>query len=91
MSVAARTPRSAPAASAEDFELQHATLTLMALVVKTGDPVRLLHALEARYGAEPPFDLDPVYWRERLSHVLPLHQACRSRTPESNRHDKIPK
>jgi septum site-determining protein MinC len=60
MSVAARTPRPAPAASQEDFELQHATLTLMALVVKTGDPVRLLHALEARYGAEPPFDLDPI-------------------------------
>ena len=32
----------------------------MALVVKTGDPARLLQALEARYGAEPPFDLDPV-------------------------------
>ena len=60
MSVAARTTRPAPAASPEDFELQHATLTLMALVVKTGDPARLLHALEARYGAEPPFDLDPV-------------------------------
>src|SRR5689334_6030936 len=55
MSVAARTTRPAPAASPEDFELQHATLTLMALVVKTGDPARLLHALEARYGAEPPF------------------------------------
>jgi septum site-determining protein MinC len=60
MSVAARTPRAHAPDPAPDFDLQHATLTSMALVVKTGDCARLLAALEARYGTEPPFDLDPV-------------------------------
>jgi septum site-determining protein MinC len=60
MSVAARTPRTSASNPDPDFDLQHATLTSMALVVRTGDSARLLAALEARYGAEPPFDLDPV-------------------------------
>jgi septum site-determining protein MinC len=60
MSVAVRTPRASAPNPDPDFDLQHATLTSMALVVKTGDAARLLAALEARYGAEPPFDLDPV-------------------------------
>ena len=50
-------PASAPVSSC--FELKNATLTLMTLVLKTGDLEALDNAFEARFGAHPPFDHDP--------------------------------
>jgi septum site-determining protein MinC len=51
---------SAPASASPCFELKNATLTLMALVLKTGDLRDLDHAFEERFGSSPPFDHDPV-------------------------------
>ena len=50
----------APASASPCFELKNATLTLMALVLQTGDLRDLDRAFEERFGPSPPFDHDPV-------------------------------
>ena len=61
MPVASRpTSRPSSAFASSCFELKNATLTLMTLVLKTGDLEALDDAFEARFGTHPPFDHDPV-------------------------------
>ena len=42
------------------FELRNASLSLVALVLRTTDPERLSQALDERFGQTPLFDQDPV-------------------------------
>ena len=61
MPVASRkTSAFASASASPSFELKNATLTLMALVLKTGDLEELDRAFDERFGDDPPFEHDPV-------------------------------